>query len=325
LDLTPDNFDSVVDGSKHVFVKFYAPWCGHCKKLAPDWDTLGSTFAKDNSVAITKVDCDAHQELCGRYDVHGYPTLKWFPKGSTEPEEYNGGRDLSDLTTFVSNKSGAKGSVPRKVTNVVDLTPANFDKVVLDETKDVLVEFYAPWCGHCKRLAPDYEVLATAFANEAGVVIAKVDADEHKELASRFEITGFPTLKWFPKHDKSGLAYDGARDVDSFLLYINNGAKTFRDKHGSLTEKAGRIDNLDEIVAKFADAADKEALIKEAQALADDSADAKYYIKALSSVAADKEFASKEKARLEKLIASGSLTGKKKDEFTKRKNILSVF
>jgi hypothetical protein len=53
-----------------------------------DWDTLGNTFAKEKSVVIAKVDCDAHKELCGRYDVHGYPTLKWFAKGSDKPEEY---------------------------------------------------------------------------------------------------------------------------------------------------------------------------------------------------------------------------------------------
>lgn len=79
---------------------------------------------------------------------------------SANDYRYQGGRELQDLTTYVSNKSGtrvhfvnvvnwfwwigAKGSVPRKVTHVVDLTPANFDKVVKDAKKDVLVEFYAP-------------------------------------------------------------------------------------------------------------------------------------------------------------------------------------
>jgi protein disulfide-isomerase-like protein len=69
---------------------------------------------------------------------------------------------------------------------VTVLTPENFDQVVLDPTKDVLVEFYAPWCGHCKQLAPTYDKLATVFKQEPEVVIAKIDADKYKDLASKY-------------------------------------------------------------------------------------------------------------------------------------------
>jgi len=331
VDLTPTNWDSVVDGSKGVFVKFYAPWCGHCKKLAPDWDILGSTFSKEKNVVIAKIDCDANGDLCGRYDVHGYPTLKWFPQGSTQPEEYEGGRGLDELTSYVTSKSGAKGSVARKVSHVVDLSPANFDKVVKDENKHVLVEFYAPWCGHCKRLAPDYEILANAYASEDSVVIAKVDCDQHKDIASQYDVSGFPTLKWFPKGaDKSGVLYDRARDVDTFVNYINHEAGTFRDKSGSLSDKAGRIEKLDEIVSTFLSSDDKTGLIKKAEeivasAIGEAVADAKYYLKAMTSAVTNKDFVSSELARLDRMIQSGSLSPKKKDEFARKRNVLAVF
>jgi len=330
IDLTDDNFDSIIDGSKAAFVKFYAPWCGHCKKLAPDWDQLGSTFAKEKGVVIAKVDCDSHQEICGRFDVHGYPTLKWFPKGSILPEEYEGGRDLEELTNFVSTKSGAKGSVKKSVSSVVDLNPSNFDQVVKDPTKDVLVEFYAPWCGHCKRLAPEYEIVASAFASEPGVVVAKVDCDTHKEIASEYEISGFPTLKWFPKGDKAGVLYESGRDVESFVQYINDHSGTHRDRSGSLTSSAGRVEQLADIASKFLGSDDKISLIKEAEgiiaSLAGDAlTDAKYYLKVMSSAKDAKDFVTNELARLERMIASGSLNPKKTDEFTKKKNILSSF
>jgi len=169
LELTPENFDSVVDGSKGAFVEFYAPWCGHCKNLAPEYEIVGETFDKDSSVVIAKVDADAHKDLGGRFGVQGFPTLKWFPKGSKTPESYEGGRTADDIVTFINNKAGTRGKVKKAPSYVVDLDEKNFDAIVLDSNKDVLVEFYAPWCGHCKKLAPDYEKIAAAFANEPNV------------------------------------------------------------------------------------------------------------------------------------------------------------
>jgi len=331
LDLTPSNFDSVVDGSKGAFVEFFAPWCGHCKKLAPDWDILAGSFEGNKDVVIAKVDADAHKELGSRFDVHGYPTLKWFPKGSTTPEEYNGGRDVESLSAFVTEKTGARSKVKKVTSNVVVLDSANFDKVVLDSSKDVLVEFYAPWCGHCKKLAPDYEVVANAFAGEDSVVVAKIDCDASKEKCSAYDVSGYPTIKWFPKDNKAGEKYESARDVDAFITFINNKVGTQRDKTGALGDIAGRIPSLDELVAKFIkEGSDKAALVKEAEefvktAVGEAIANAKYYVKVFTSTITQSDFVTKEVARLEKLISSGSLTPKKRDEFTKKKNILSVF
>ena len=78
---------------------------------------------------------------------------------------------------------------------VKDLLPNNFDDIVLNSGKPALVEFFAPWCGHCKTLAPIYEELASAFESQSDkVTIAKVDADAHKELGRKWGVQGFPTL-----------------------------------------------------------------------------------------------------------------------------------
>ncbi|CRK28765.1 hypothetical protein BN1723_018361, partial [Verticillium longisporum] len=91
---------------------------------------------------------------------------------------------------------GALAATAAAKSAVIDLIPSNFDKVVLKSGKPTLVEFFAPWCGHCKTLAPVYEELALAFENSKDKVqIAKVDADAQKELGKRFGIQGFPTLK----------------------------------------------------------------------------------------------------------------------------------
>ncbi|CAI5483716.1 unnamed protein product [Closterium sp. Yama58-4] len=241
VELTPNNFGDFVGTEKAVFVKYYAPWCGHCKKLAPDYEKLATAFKKTKTVVIAKVDCDAYKEMCSDYRVRGYPTLKWFPAGTDIPDDYDGRREAASMVTWVNEKLGTSVRVPVAVSHVVDLTPATFDAVALDPTKHVLVEFYAPWCGHCKQLAPVYEQVAEAFRLESNVVIAKVDADQHQQLKDRFAISGFPTLKWFPagsgaeEGGQEGEQYSGERGLMQLVRFVNERASTSRTIKGGLT------------------------------------------------------------------------------------------
>jgi len=104
---------------------------------------------------------------------------------------------------------------------VLDLIPSNFDKVVLKSGKPTLVEFFAPWCGHCKNLAPTYEELGLAFEHAKDKVqIAKIDADEHRDLGKKYGVQGFPTLKWFDGKSDKPQEYSGGRDFDSLANFI---------------------------------------------------------------------------------------------------------
>ena len=79
--------------------------------------------------------------------------------------------------------------------DVITLTDSNFEKTVLQSEDLWLVEFFAPWCGHCKNLAPHWANAATQLKGK--VKLGAVDATEHKVLASKFGIQGFPTIKFF--------------------------------------------------------------------------------------------------------------------------------
>ena len=122
-------------------------------------------------------------------------------------QEYSGPRDAAGIVDYLNTKTGNSVRVVKAAEAVISADEANFDAVVLDGSKDVLVEFYAPWCGHCKRLAPDYEKVAQAFLTEPKVAIVKIDCDAHKAKCSQFDVSGYPTLKWFPKDNKKGLPY----------------------------------------------------------------------------------------------------------------------
>jgi protein disulfide-isomerase A1 len=102
--------------------------------------------------------------------------------------------------------------------SVLVLTEDNFDKA-LQEFPTILAEFYAPWCGHCNALAPEYAAAAKQLEeNQSPVKLAKIDATVHRNLGERYEVQGFPTLKFF--HDGNIIDYDGDRTSDAILKWI---------------------------------------------------------------------------------------------------------
>uniref|UniRef100_A0A7C9CT31 protein disulfide-isomerase n=1 Tax=Opuntia streptacantha TaxID=393608 RepID=A0A7C9CT31_OPUST len=330
--LTEDNFEKELGQDRGALVEFYAPWCGHCKKLAPEYEKLGASFKKAKSVLIGKVDCDDQKSLCSKYDVTGYPTIKWFPKGSLEPKNYEGARTVEALAEFVNTEGGTNVKIAAAPSHVVILSPNNFDEVVMDKSKHVLVEFYAPWCGHCKALASTYEKVATAFKLEEDVVIANLDADKYKDLAEKYGISGFPTLKFFPKNNKDGEDYEGGRDLDDFVSFINEKCGTHRDAKGQLTSKAGVVESLETLVKEFVSATNDEKktifsqLEEEVGKLEGSAARyGKIYTKAAKScMEKGADYAKNEIQRLERML-SKAINPTKADEFTLKKNILSMF
>ncbi|KAK5810833.1 putative disulfide-isomerase A6 [Gossypium arboreum] len=331
--LTEENFHKEVGQDKGALVEFYAPWCGHCKKLAPEYEKLGESFKKAKSVLIGKVDCDEHKSVCSKYGVQGYPTIQWFPKGSLEPKKYEGPRTAEALTEFV-NRGGTNVKIPSGsvASNVVVLNADNFDAVVLDKTKDVLVEFYAPWCGHCKSLAPTYEKVATVFKMEEDIIIADLDVDKNRGIGEKYEVGGLPTLKLFSKGNKAGEDYNGDRDLDDLVNFINEKCGTNRDAKGQLNSKAGILSSLDASVQEFVAARGDEKKIvfskieEEVQKLkGSTSRYGKIYLKAAKScLEKGADYPKKEIERLQRILDQ-SISPEKADELTLKKNILSTF
>jgi len=441
--LTAANFDDFVAKTPLSLIEFYAPWCGHCKALAPEYDAAAKELEGNESGKLAKVDCTTERDLCGKYDVSGFPTVKLFRNDGSEPVDYDQARKADAIVKFMIKQSapavtdladadavkafGASESVRvvafvsdenydayTKVANSlrndyvfgivknnaeankaygVDKTPAivmlrdfdsgsvtysgdftksddilsfvrsnsfplvgmigpenyakyldrgynfvwvfieldneehkklildaitpvaadyrdklsfvqldgvkwaehaksfglsgntpgivledrdnrknfvfpeadpvtkesfakfidgvltgkiaptiksepepaenndpvkvvvgtSFDRIVMDDTKDVFVEFYAPWCGHCKALAPKYEELAKQFADDSTMVVAKIDATANDSPA---DVQGFPTLILYPAGDKqSPVSYEGDRSVKAMARFLRANGK----------------------------------------------------------------------------------------------------
>ena len=231
--LTEANFNKDVLNSDEVWlVEFFAPWCGHCQKLAPEWEKAAK--ALKGIVKVGAVDMTTDQSVGSPYGIQGFPTLKLFSKGAS-PVDYNGGRTAKEIAEWAmkqaeaivkkrlggssssgsssSSTGGASGDPDEK--DVIVLTESSFDETVLNSKDMWLVEFYAPWCGHCKSLKPEWAKAATLLKGQ--VKVAKVDSTVETRLASKYGIQGYPSIKIFPAGEKTGRTedYNGPRDAES--------------------------------------------------------------------------------------------------------------
>ena len=133
-----------------------------------------------DSILFARVQADEETELSHRFDIQSFPTLLYFAKGSSDPpEKYKDSREKETVVQWLNERLGLGNGglsfvgtdvrIPKPESFVVTLTPGTFDEIVFQKDKYVLVKFFAPWCGHCKKLAPVYEHVARVFMEEPKV------------------------------------------------------------------------------------------------------------------------------------------------------------
>lgn len=228
--MTPDNIDSFLADNDIAVLEFYAPWCGHCKQFAPEYEKIATHFKETHNIAVAKTDCDEHSAIGQRFDVSGYPTIKIWKSG--EAYDYKGGRSLEAIEEKVLEMNGDSWEPPKPAT--VDLTSENFDEITKGDF--ALVMFYAPWCGHCKKMKPDFEEAAQHFIDNPvqdvnqQPVIAKLDATVEGTIASQFDVSGYPTLKIFRQGSVS--EYKGGRSaremIEEISKYMKPASRPFK-------------------------------------------------------------------------------------------------
>eukprot|EP00727_Mastigamoeba_balamuthi_P013119 m51a1_g843 putative rotein disulfide-isomerase (410) ;mRNA; f:767980-769527 len=206
--LNKNTFKNVFSDDNVWVVEFFAPWCGHCKALAPEY--LKAAENLKGIVKVAAVDCDAEKEVCGAFQVQGFPTVKMFPseltkqdKGFTKvPRDYQGPRTAASIATE------AVSMLPDRTVKLTSANEAKFfehknvAKAVLFSEKDSAPTMW-------KALALEYG---------RGMAFARVSKKE-TELATKFHVTKFPTVVVVPTEGEP-VVYSGAVKVAPLAKFL---------------------------------------------------------------------------------------------------------
>lgn len=221
--LTASSFEAVLKDEKAALIMFYAPWCGHCKKMKPVYERAAEAMkAEKISGMLAALDATKEPSVASQFGVKGYPTFKFFEHGEFKFDVNH--RDLEGIVKFMRNPEEPPPPPPPEKewedepSEVQHLNTDNY-KTFLKKKKNVLVMFYAPWCGHCKKAKPEFDKAAETFKDDPKIELAAVDCTKHREVCSANDVQGYPTIKYFSYY-KTKLEYNGGRVAEDFVKYL---------------------------------------------------------------------------------------------------------
>ncbi|KAI0773638.1 thioredoxin-like protein [Fomes fomentarius] len=269
LVLTPDNFDSTV-AQGVWFIEHFSPYCRHCRDFLPTWTQLYEENEKkaDPGIHLAQVNCAVHGDLCRKNGVDGYPQMNLYRNGEFV-ETFRQARSIDILNKYIAAHAEPRNppapdpapestpapSVPesdkdelveevvhREDVNptgaVISLDESNFHAIV--NKGHVFVKFFAPWCGHCKKLAPHWTQLAGLMRHKLNV--AEVNCEAHSALCKQQGVTGYPMLFYYGGQGAGKTEYTGARKIEQL--------KAFAEKVSGPGVQELKFGDLDRTVAE---------------------------------------------------------------------------
>jgi len=199
LVVTTANWDQVVTPETNVLVEFYAPWCGHCQSLAPEYAKAATRLVELKSdISLAKVDATVETKLAEQYGVQGFPTIKFFKKGT--PIEYGGGRTGEEIITWLNKKTGPPAKVLEKAEEV---------KAFVDPKEVAVVGFFAD---QTSELAVAFLKTAEALDDIEFAVTSPAASGEYDVKEDKIVV--------FKKFDDLRADYDGEADDKAITKFI---------------------------------------------------------------------------------------------------------
>jgi protein disulfide-isomerase A1 len=200
LELNKDTFDVELGKEKLMMVEFYAPWCGHCKKLAPEYEKAVQDLG--GLVKLAKVDCTVNEDICNRFGVRGYPTIKIFH--DQVPSEYTGDRTAEAIVRKMRREA-----LP-PITFVIE--PQQIDDLLKDERVVVVGFFQDPDQEAYKVFEKVAQGLRSKFLFAAMF--------DRTVMATTYQVTQVPYILLLKTFDERQNVFEGAftpEDIESFV------------------------------------------------------------------------------------------------------------
>lgn len=200
LVITKSNFAEAIKDNEYILIEFYAPWCGHCKALAPEYAKAAKKLAESgSSIKLAKVDATVETELAEEHGLTAYPTLRFYRNGF--PVRYTGGRKADDIVEWVNDKAGPA---------VKELSTVEEAKALIDANKIVVIGFFK-----------DQETEAAKAFLEVGKVvdnyvfgISKVD-----DVLKEYEVED-GTIVLFKKFEEGRVKFDEEPTVENIKNFV---------------------------------------------------------------------------------------------------------
>ncbi|XP_069570005.1 protein disulfide-isomerase [Brachyistius frenatus] len=205
LVLKKSNFDEALRAHPNILVEFYAPWCGHCKALAPEYaKAAGMLKAEGSAIRLGKVDATEETELAQEYGVRGYPTIKFFKGGEKEsPKEYSAGRQADDMVSWLKKRTGPAVNTLTEV-SVAEALIADNEVAVLGFFKDADSDG-----------AKAFERAAEAV-DDVPFALTSSDA-----VYAKFEVSK-DSVVLFKKFDEGRNTFDGELSKEKLLAFVKS-------------------------------------------------------------------------------------------------------
>ncbi|KAF8334999.1 thioredoxin-like protein [Cantharellus anzutake] len=216
------------------FIEFFSPHCVHCKRFRPTWEQMVSDKASYRAFGfnMAQVDCIANGDLCHAMDVEYYPQLSLYRDGELV-EVYKADTAAEELSAYIDRQVqefsrrniknvGTPIRVPNELGNVSRLDSQSFDAAISEGP--LFVKMFAPWCGHCNKLAPVWDQLASHM--KGVITIAEVNCDDNASLCNREDVEGYPTLFLYQNGKK--VTYRDSRSLTDLESWIVRAVTTAR-------------------------------------------------------------------------------------------------